>query len=201
MNMNMNMDMNTLYAHELFTCGICNIVLKYFDYLSHTELCILQDNNDNDNNDNNDMNSENFNNFNNLNFDDSYGNAYYDYERNAEHYSHNTSRISNVDLYNPMIENNFNTALNLETNNNNNNNNDNGYPDIDIGIGIENLSLYSEKKQIIEETYCVICMNTFETGNSFYLMKCTHAFCDECSKKWFDFKSVCPLCKTNMKKI
>ena len=51
--------------------------------------------------------------------------------------------------------------------------------------------------------YEYVCMNTYEynEGNSFYLMKCLHSFCDECSKKWFDFKSVCPLCKTNMKNI
>ena len=68
-------------------------------------------------------------------------------------------------------------------------------------MNIENLSLYSEKVPITENSDCVICMNTYQQGKIFYLMKCMHSFCDDCSKRWFDFKSVCPLCKTNMKKI
>ena len=100
-------------------------------------------------------------------------------------------------IYNPMIDRGFDNI----TNNNPIQNEISNESSIDIGLGIENLSLYSTQIPITEESYCVICMTTYEKGSSFYLMKCLHSFCNDCSKRWFDFKSVCPLCKTNMKNI
>ena len=100
----------------------------------------------------------------------------------------------NENLYNSMINRGFdNNIVDSEPQNENSL--------IDIGLGIKNLSLYSTQVTTIEDSYCVICMNTHNKGKTFYLMKCMHSFCDECSRRWFDFKSVCPLCKTNMKKI
>ena len=109
------------------------------------------------------------------------------------HYNNNSEiEIYNpVNLYNSMIDRGFNNDIGFN----------NDKPVNDIGLGIENLSLYSTQITIKEDSYCVICMDTYYKGKSFYLMKCMHSFCDECSKRWFDFKSVCPLCKTNMKKI
>ena len=100
----------------------------------------------------------------------------------------------------------FNNELNNELNNESNNESNtitesSLFEIVDIGLGIENLSLYSTKNPIKEDSYCVICMNTHKKGTQFYLMKCMHSFCEDCSKRWFDFKSVCPLCKTNMKNI
>ena len=100
-------------------------------------------------------------------------------------------------IYNPMIDRGFDNIIN----NNPIQNEISNESSIDIGLGIENLSLYSTQIPITEESYCVICMTTYEKGSSFYLMKCLHSFCNDCSKRWFDFKSVCPLCKTNMKNI
>ena len=100
-------------------------------------------------------------------------------------------------IYNPMIDRGFDNI----TNHNPIQNEISNESSIDIGLGIENLSLYSTQIPITEESYCVICMTTYEKGSSFYLMKCLHSFCNDCSKRWFDFKSVCPLCKTNMKNI
>jgi len=159
--------------NSLLICYKCIKVLKYYDYLSHIEIC----NNDNNNNNNNDIEIQN-----------DYPNYNSDYNNNINNIY---SRMDIENLYNPLLNIGFNQIHNIDKST------------IDNGLGIENLYLYSTKIEITEDSYCVICMNTYEynTGNSFYLMKCMHSFCDECSKKWFDFKSVCPLCKTNMKNI
>lgn len=111
---------------------------------------------------------------------------------NSLNNNNSNSNSINYNLYNSMIDRGFNNTLHDTINN---------IPLIDIGLGIKNLSLYSTQITLKEDSYCVICMDTYDKGKSFYLMKCMHSFCDECSKRWFDFKSVCPLCKTNMKKI
>ena len=118
----------------------------------------------------------------------------------------------NNQLYNPMINRGFNIINN--TNNINNTNTQNLENEInnitnsmqlsmnlnvDTGLGSENLDRYSINLPISESTDCVICMNTFEKGNMFNLMSCMHSFCNTCSRRWFDFKSTCPLCKTNLK--
>jgi len=146
----------------------------------------------------------NLNTNNNLIFDNTYGVTYYDYEN----YINNDNMISrtNSNLYNPMIGRGTNNSNHSNHSNNSNNNHIENQASIqdlsvDIGLGIENLSLYGEKIPMNEDSYCVICMNTFEKGKSFYVMKCLHSFCDDCSKRWFDFKSICPLCKTNMKSL
>jgi len=213
------MSINNKLLNELLTCSNCNKVMQYFDYLSHLELCNLQSqeyntNNGNPNNGNlnnieniEDINVNIYDNIygngnvnlntnlnNNLIFDNTYGVTYYDYEN----YINNDNMISrtNSNLYNPMIGRGINQ-------NHNHLENQSSIQDlsVDIGLGIENLSLYGKKIPINEESYCVICMNTYEKGKSFYLMKCLHSFCDDCSKRWFDFKSICPLCKTNMKNL
>jgi hypothetical protein len=208
------MSINNKLLNELLTCSNCNKVMQYFDYLSHLELCNLQSikyNNDNTedininlydniygNSNGNSNSNENTNTNNNLIFDNTYGVTYYDYEN----YINNDNMISrtNSNLYNPMIGRGTN---NSNHSNNNHIENQASIQDlsVDIGLGIENLSLYGEKIPMNEDSYCVICMNTFEKGKSFYVMKCLHSFCDDCSKRWFDFKSVCPLCKTNMKSL
>jgi len=176
-----NMDMANIDENALFTCGICHIVLKYYDYLSHSETCIIpnMDNNSMDTYDNT--------------YENTYANTYANtYEGTYYDYVPNNSS-NNVNLYNSMFNNGLNNNLFNDSQENDN--------IVDIGLGIENLSLYSEKVPITENSDCVICMNTYQQGKIFYLMKCMHSFCDDCSKRWFDFKSVCPLCKTNMKKI
>jgi len=201
--------LNNALLNDILTCSNCNKVMQYFDYLSHLELCNLQSQEYNNDNTENieDINANiyeniyangnvnlNTNTNNNLIFDNTYGVTYYDYEN----YINNDNMITrtNSNLYNPMIG--RGTITNHNETHNHMQNQD---LIIDIGLGIENLSLYGEKIPIKEDSYCVICMNTYEKGNSFYLMKCLHSFCDECSKRWFDFKSICPLCKTNMKNL
>ena len=199
------MSQSNILANSLLTCSKCIKVLKYYDYLSHIEICndnhsngnnnVLSYNNvndnDNDDNDNDDNHNDDIEIQNdNQNYDYNY-NDDYNYNYNNNNINNIYSRINIENLYNPLLNISSNQVQNIDTSS------------IDNGLGIENLSLYSTKIEITEDSYCVICMNTYEynKGNSFYLMKCMHSFCDECSKKWFDFKSVCPLCKTNMKKI
>ena len=168
------MSINEIFQeNNLVTCPHCDVVMSYSDYLVHYVSDDI------------------------YNYDTSSG-------MDIEHIDIGID----LDLYNPMIDRGFNNISNNTTNNyfntiENNNINIQNNSDLpfDIGLGIENLSLYSTKIPIAEDSYCVICMNTYEKGNEFYLMKCLHSFCDECSKRWFDFKSVCPLCKTNMKKM
>ena len=118
---------------------------------------------------------------------------YSDYLIHINHNLDNSYNQYNDNLYNSMINRGFdNDIMESDIQNENSLN--------DIGIGIKNLSLHSTQVTIIEDSYCVICMDTYNEGKTFYLMKCMHSFCDDCSRRWFDFKSVCPLCKTNIKK-
>jgi len=173
---------NIINENNLVSCPYCDMVMIYIDYLSHFEhpyRCGTFSTPHPSTN----MNNNNVNNGNNSDSDDNNYNAY--------------SRMTNVDLdlYNPMIDRGFFNTHALD-----NINETNVLDLVDIGLGVENLSLYSTKNPIKEDSYCVICMTTHTTGASFYLMKCLHSFCEDCSKRWFDFKSTCPLCKTNMKK-
>jgi len=173
--------------NSLVTCPNCIKVLNYYDYLSHIEICNEQ------NSDMDDMEIQNYNeeNIENIDNDEENNNNFY-YNTNIN--INNYSRMVTENLYNPLLNRDLDNTTNIIINNTN--------TTIDIGLGIENLSLYSTKIPINNESYCVICMNTnINNKNTFYLMKCLHSFCENCSKRWFDFKSVCPLCKTNMKTI
>jgi len=180
------MSQMNILSNSLLACPNCIKVLYYYDYLSHIEIC----NANNINNVNNDVETE---------IDNEYNE--YNEEYNNEYFNNiNSGIVTEEDLYNSMIDRNFVNESNDITTNNSVNDIAN-----DIGLGIENLSLYSTKIPINNDSYCVICMNTnvniANTQNTFYLMKCMHSFCDYCSRKWFDFKATCPLCKTNMRKI
>ena len=203
-------------GHSLVACPKCVKVLKYYDYLSHVEICQNNENSiDYDmetNYDENESNDES-NGYSNSEFNGETNNET-NVESNNFYYNTNInynlySRMVSENLYNSNIDRQFNntstnTATNTSTNTATNTatNTTNDISD-NIGLGIENLSLYSTKIPINNESYCVICMNTniYSEDNTFYLMKCLHSFCDNCSRKWFDFKPTCPLCKTNMRKI
>jgi hypothetical protein len=182
---------------SLVSCPKCVKVLKYYDYLSHIEICKDNFSINDENNLDYDMETQyDENEENEENEEDTDNNFYYNTNVNYNRYSRMVSVSEN--LYNSNIDRQFNNPnTNPTTNTSVNDTSDN------IGLGIENLSLYSTKIPINNDSYCVICMNTniYSEDNTFYLMKCLHAFCDNCSRKWFDFKPTCPLCKTNMRKI
>jgi len=50
------------------------------------------------------------------------------------------------------------------------------------------------------EIECSICLLNFEPGDMMRVMKCGHRFHKECVDEWLSrYKSVCPLCKTDMR--
>jgi len=194
--------LNIELSNSLLSCPKCVKVLKYYDYLSHIEICTVNNENILDydmetNYDEDEENEENDIESNDLDNNNFYYNTNVNYNINYNINYDTYSRMVSENLYNSNLDRNFNNTPTNATNTNINDISDN------IGLGIENLSLYSTKIPINNDSYCVICMNTniYNEDNTFYLMKCMHSFCDDCSRKWFDFKPTCPLCKTNMRKI
>lgn len=199
----------------LSACDTCNKVLGYYDYISHIEVCINRRNPNNLNNPNNPNNPyDNYCNDSDMYDadddadDDAYDDADDDinetYNNELEQLNDNTMNTMNIsilnNLYNPLINRNLNVYNNSHNNENMLNlSNQISSMNIDTGLGCDNLPNYSVQIPIISQTECVICMDTFNKGDSFYLMTCMHSFCVKCSERWFDFKSVCPLCKTNFK--
>ena len=193
--------LNIELSNSLLSCPKCDKVLKYYDYLSHIEICTVNNENilDYDMETNYDEDEENADEIN-INNESDNNNFYYNTNINYNINYDTYSRMVSENLYNSNLDRNFNNPTTNTTNTTNTNVND---ISDNIGLGIENLSLYSTKIPINNDSYCVICMNTniYNEDNTFYLMKCLHSFCDDCSRKWFDFKPTCPLCKTNMRKI
>jgi hypothetical protein len=194
-------NLNIELSNSLLSCPKCVKVLKYYDYLSHIEICTVNNENilDYDMETNYDEDEENADEIN-INNESNNNNFYYNTNINYNINYDTYSRMVSENLYNSNLDRNFNNPTTNTTNTTNTNVND---ISDNIGLGIENLSLYSTKIPINNDSYCVICMNTniYNEDNTFYLMKCLHSFCDDCSRKWFDFKPTCPLCKTNMRKI
>jgi len=69
------------------------------------------------------------------------------------------------------------------------------------GSGISRMELYkyTQQIQIAIPFECPICLNTHNTGTEYLAVKCGHIFCLECSVKWFECKSLCPLCKCDIR--
>ena len=59
------------------------------------------------------------------------------------------------------------------------------------GLKVENVS------QIVvleEKTKCPICLEDFDSGEKFRMVKCNHNFCDECLSDWLEENKKCPVC-------
>jgi len=52
------------------------------------------------------------------------------------------------------------------------------------------------KKNIIGDETCSICLNLFNDDN--ITLPCKHNFHESCIIKWLDTKNNCPLCRSNM---
>lgn len=74
-----------------------------------------------------------------------------------------------------------------------------GLNEVDIGLGKENMGLYGNGYKTLHATNCIICFNTYSAGEEFYMTKCMHTFCKCCSERWFEERSLCPLCNRNLK--
>jgi len=66
-------------------------------------------------------------------------------------------------------------------------------------ISREELKKYTQQIQIAIPFECSICLNTHNVGDEYLAIKCGHIFCLECSIKWFERKSLCPLCKCDIR--
>lgn len=179
------------YAENLLNCPNCNNVYRYYDYLSHIELCNYNDNSSMTNNYDNEYMLET---------------EYEGDDENDEVEYIDISRLSSSlnDNFIPNNRNNRNNRLersiiqNIMDSRRINNLIDD-FQNVDIGIGKDKLYLYGNKYITSNDTDCVICLNTFTADNDFYMMKCCHSFCSNCAEKWFEFKSICPLCNRNLK--
>ena len=197
--------MNQETAEYLVNCPNCYEVFKYYDYLSHGEIC------DGCNYNNNLIDSH------------YHGNEYMlerDYETDDEKEAEDEleyialSRYNNISsslqeslngindlsgrnlmemsLIDEIIRNRIGGSSQMEAIMQ-------GLNEIDIGLGKQNIQLYGNKYKTLQATNCIICLNTYSAGEEFYMMKCMHAFCKCCAEKWFEEKSTCPLCNRNLK--
>ena len=208
--MNIVIDMDTnIYNFEsnLISCNKCYNVYQYYDYLSHSEICISSGN----------VINNYVNNYANMDIEDE-ADEYEDDEENEIENNNDTyinydyindSNNTNMtyDLYNPFINRNFNNNINNNNDNYNINNLSNYMENININnsnqnynhnhipIGIKDLSLYSIIKHIPEDLSCTICLNNYNKGSSFYIMNCNHSFCVTCTERWFKSNTCCPLCR------
>jgi len=176
----------------LVQCPKCEKVFQYYDYLSHTKIC---------------RNYESFTNYGAL--------ADIDADDENEDYYSDDNRgelgMSIIDIFNPMFNRGFTNHRYSNMDDNMDDNIDINTPDnslenlltnidnLDIGLGRENIEQYGCKIAIQEETECAICLNNYDIGSEFYTMKCMHSFCKMCSEVWFESRSFCPLCKSNLK--
>ena len=186
----------------LVQCPNCVKVFQYYDYISHSEIC---------------RNYESFTN-NRAQVDLSLTNE--DIDADDENEDDDEDRIGDgigigdgisiEDMYNPMfnrgfynnMNNNMNNNMDIDTNNISDNSLENlltNIGNLDIGLGRENIEQYGCKIAIPEVIECTICLNAYDIGSEFYTMKCMHSFCKICSELWFESRSFCPLCKTNLK--
>lgn len=212
--MNIVVDMDTnIYNFEsnLISCNKCYNVYQYYDYLSHSEVCISSGNiinnyvnnyeNNNANMDIEDEADEYEDGEDDEADDDNDTYINYDYIND----SNNTNMT--YDLYNPFINRNFinnnnnendninNLSNYMENININNSNQNQNYNQSHSTIGIKDLSLYSIIKHIPEDLSCTICLNNYNKGSEFYIMNCNHSFCVTCTERWFKSNTCCPLCR------
>lgn len=61
-----------------------------------------------------------------------------------------------------------------------------------------NMIITTENLILNEEEKCVICMGSFEVGESVQTFYCTHKFHKECSITWRKTKNICPTCGKSM---
>ena len=198
----MEIDVST----SLITCPECHIVFQYYDFLSHSNNCTINNNTDldteidsgsdmemememememyNDSGTDTNIHMNLDNRINRLNGLNDYGNY-------------------NNNLYNPMINRGFN-----DNDNDNINILNNYISTLSINtntqcIGLTKIEFENNSKiiELIESIDCSICLCNYPKNTHFYLMKCNHSFCVECCSKWFSENSLCPLCRINYKKL
>lgn len=183
----------------LVQCPNCVKVFQYYDYVSHSEIC---------------RKYESFTYNGALANEDIDADDEYDDDENENRIGDGIGigdGISIEDMFNPMYNRGFTNHRYSNMDDNMYNNMDTDIRDnsfenlltnignLDIGLGRDNIEQYGFKIAIPEIIECTICLNTYDIGSEFYTMKCMHSFCKMCSELWFESRSFCPLCKTNLK--
>jgi len=182
---------------SLITCPDCNIVFQYYDFLSHNSNNCNGNNMDDDGDDADDEDDED-------DRDDA------DDVDDGDHRDNRLFRLNGlndfgnyIDLYNPMINRNF---QNNDTNTNTNNaihNLTNQISSMTLSMnvilpcGLDKNQLQNNSTQIQcqQRSDCSICLVSYPENTTFYLMTCNHSFCIECCEKWFSSNVSCPLCR------
>lgn len=60
------------------------------------------------------------------------------------------------------------------------------------------IDCYGDKITITEETHCPICLDLMTAPATFYVMVCSHSFCENCALRWFSSNCRCPICNQNL---
>jgi hypothetical protein len=200
----------------LVQCPNCVKVLQYYDYVSHQEICNNYENLTNKGARDSFLEKP----YQNKGFkgaealaDADADDENEDDDEDEDYFDYNKVELcmSLIDMYNPMFNRGFTNYrysnmdniidTNIYTNppNNSVENLLTNIENLDIGLGRENIEQYGYKIAISEVIECAICLNAYDIGSEFYTMKCMHSFCKICSELWFESRSFCPLCKTNLK--
>jgi hypothetical protein len=200
----------------LVQCPNCVKVLQYYDYMSHQEICRNYENFTNKGARDSFLEKPYQNKgFNGAEASSAEALADADDENeddNEDYFDYNKVELgmSLIDMYNPMFNrgftnhrySNMDNIIDTNTNYVDDNSLENlltNIENLDIGLGRENIEQYGCKIAILEIIECTICLNAYDIGSEFYTMKCMHSFCKMCSELWFESRSFCPLCKTNLK--
>jgi hypothetical protein len=204
---------------SLMTCPECNNVFQYYDFLSHTSHMCNRNNINNRNNRNNRNNNNNT--ISDMDIDIDEDEEDIDIDETDDSGDYNNAYINNRiinlnglndygnyrNLYNPMINRNFNihnihntSDMNTLITNFESINIINNKDTFNYTIKKElDLEKYNKKVQCNERTECSICLVSYPEHTTFYLMHCNHSFCIECCEKWYSANSLCPLCRSHYK--
>ena len=171
---------------SLTACPECNNVFRYYDYLSHIEIChhTIGNNNNNETNENNDYDGDSM---------------------DTEIDEDDTSSIINSNYNYNGINNYANYMGYINTNTTNTttsiNNLSTYLSSININAGLDQGQLNNNSQQIEcnTRTDCPVCLCSFPEKTLFYRLNCSHLFCIECCETWFKKHTNCPLCRNNYK--
>ena len=71
-----------------------------------------------------------------------------------------------------------------------------------FNMGNRKRSIIKDVNLIIDigENFCALCQNMYDEDEILIILSCTdhHQFHESCIKEWFQYKSVCPICKKKM---
>ena len=212
--------------NTLMACSQCNIVLQYYDFLSHTNYCSMNNENSQNIHSNSDMETEidaddadEEDNTNDMNMDtnifshsnsgmnsmnglNDYANYLGNHNQQQQHQQQQYNQYNQYNQHNlatsPISNNLYNPMINRGFNIDNLTNSI-SHLTLNYGIDKTQLLKHSKKIECSERTDCPICLCSYSENTTFYLMYCNHSFCIECCEKWFFSNSCCPLCRMNYK--